>query len=52
MNEKLKENGRIDFFTIIVFSSPEEREEFHREISVPLSEQYISQEQVRRIAKE
>lgn len=52
MNEKLKENGRIDFYTIIVFSSPEEREEFHREISVPLSEQYITQEQVRRIAKE
>lgn len=52
MNEKLKENGRIDFYTIIVFSSPEEREEFHREISVPLSEQYISLEQVRRIAKE
>lgn len=52
MNEKLKENGRIDFYTIIVFSSPEEREEFYREISVPLSEQYITQEQVRRIAKE
>lgn len=52
MNEKLKENGRIDFYTIIVFGTPEEREEFHREISVPLSEQYITQEQVRRIAKE
>lgn len=52
MNEKLKENGRIDFYTIIVFSSPEEREEFYREISVPLSEQYITQEQVRRIAKD
>lgn len=49
MNENLQERGRIDFFTVIVFSSPEERAEFHRQISVPISEQYITQEQVRRI---
>lgn len=49
MNENLQERGRIDFFTVIVFSSPEERADFHRQIIVPISEQYITQEQVRRI---
>lgn len=52
MNDKLKESGRIDFYTCIVFSSPEEREEFHREINVPISEQYVTAEQVRRIKAE
>lgn len=52
MNDKLKESGRIDFYTCIVFSSPEEREEFHRGINVPISEQYVTAEQVRRIKAE
>lgn len=52
MNEKLKEGGRIDFYTCIVFSSPEERERFHKEINIPISEQYITADQVRRIKAE
>lgn len=52
MNESLKEAGRIDFYTVIVFASPEEREKFHREIHIPFSEQYITEEQVRRLQGE
>lgn len=52
MNERLKERGRIDFFSVIVFSSPEERELFHREINVPLSEQYVTPEQVKRLKED
>ena len=52
MNEKLKENGRIDFYTVIVFASPEDREGFHKKIHVPISEQYITENQVMRLLRE
>lgn len=52
MNESLKEKGRIDFFSVIVFSGPEERELFHRSINVPVSEQYITPEQIKRLEAE
>lgn len=52
MNEKLKENGRIDFYTCIVFRSPEERAEFHKGINVPISEQYVTADQIKRIKME
>lgn len=51
MNEKNSENGRIDFYTVIVFASPQERNDFHRAISVPNSEQYITPEMVRRLLR-
>jgi len=51
MNEKYKEGGRIDFYDIVVFASPEEREAFHREISVPASEQYLNPDVLRRLSK-
>lgn len=52
MNDSLKEKGRIDFFSVIVFASPEERELFYRSINVPISEQYITPEQVKRLKED
>lgn len=49
MRERHKEESEIDFFTVIVFANEEERKSFHREIHVPLSEQYVTQEQVYRL---
>lgn len=52
MNQKNTENGRIDFYSVVVFSSPEERELFYRKINVPISEQYITPDQIKRLGAE
>jgi len=49
--EKLKERNNINWFTVIVFENEEERDAFMHEISVPKYEQYITEDQVRRIVK-
>lgn len=49
--EKLKERNGIDWFTVIVFQNEKDRESFMKEISIPVHEQYITEEQVRRICK-
>ncbi len=49
--ERLQERNRIDWFTVIVFQNKEDRESFMKEISIPIHEQYITEEQVRRICK-
>lgn len=48
--EKMKEKGRADFYAMIVFDSPEARELFFKEISVPQSERFLTVEQIRRAA--
>ena len=49
--ENLKERNNINWYTVIVFENEQDRDNFMKEISIPKYEQYITEEQVRRIAK-
>ena len=49
--EKLKERNNINWFTVIVFESEADRNAFMKEISIPVHEQYVTEEQVRRLLK-
>ena len=49
--ENLKERNSIQWFTTIVFETEKDREAFHQAISVPKYEQYITEEQVRRLCR-
>lgn len=49
--ENLKDRNNINWYTVIVFENEEDRNNFMREISIPKHEQYITEEQVRRITK-
>ena len=49
--EKLKERNNANFYAIIVFENEKDRADFFKSISVPVYEEYITAEQVRRIAK-
>lgn len=49
--ENLKERNNINWFTVIVFENEADRDAFMKEISIPKYEQYITEEQVRRITK-
>ena len=49
--ERLKERNSIDWFTVIVFENEDARTEFMKEISIPKHEKYITEDQVRRIAR-
>ena len=48
--EKLKERNSIMWYTVIVFENEKDRDNFMKEISIPKYEQYVTEEQVRRIA--
>lgn len=47
--ENLKDRNNINWYTVIVFENEEERNAFMKEISIPKYEQYITEDQVRRI---
>lgn len=47
--ENLKDRNSIQWFTTIVFENEKDRDAFHKAISVPKYEQYITEEQVRRL---
>lgn len=47
--ENLKERNNINWYTVIVFENESDRDAFMKEISIPKHEQYITEEQVRRI---
>lgn len=47
--ENLKERNGINWYTVIVFENEKDRESFLKEISIPIHEQYITEEQVRRL---
>lgn len=47
--ENLKDRNNINWYTVIVFENENDRDNFMREISIPKHEQYITEEQVRRI---
>lgn len=49
--ENLKERNNIDWYTVIVFENEADRTEFMKEINIPKHEKYVTEEQVRRIAK-
>lgn len=49
--QKLKEMNSINWFTVIVFENEAARDAFMREISIPKHEQYITEDQVRRIIR-
>ena len=49
--EKLKERNNINWYTVIVFESEADRNAFMKEISIPVHEQYVTEEQVRRLLK-
>lgn len=52
MNARLKEKNNADFYAVIVFSDEYERTNFFRRIHVPKTEEYITAEQVERLAEE
>lgn len=49
--ERLKERNNINWYVGIVFETQEDRDRFMREISIPSYEQYITEDQVRRISR-
>ena len=49
--ERLKDRNSIDWFTVIVFDNEQARKDFMKEISIPAHEKYITEDQVRRIAR-
>jgi hypothetical protein len=49
--ENLKERNSINWFTVIVFENEADHDAFMREISIPKHEQYITEEQMRRICQ-
>lgn len=49
--EQYKENAKLNYYTIIVFADEEEKRAFHKKISVPYSEEYLTTEQVLRLEK-
>lgn len=49
--ERLKEKDGVNWYTVIVFENEQERIEFMKEISVPVMEKYITEDQVRRITR-
>ena len=50
MNERLEQKNNADFYITVVFSDSSERDSFMRDIHVPVTEQYITGEQARRLA--
>lgn len=51
-NQNLKERNNIKWYTVIVFRDESERSAFHRRISVPEYEEYVSPDHLERLARE
>lgn len=51
MNEKLRQKNNADFYAVVVFADDKERKEFFKRIHVPETENYITLEQVERLAE-
>lgn len=50
-NERLKERNNINWYAVVVFENEKDRDAFYKEISVPKYEEYLTAEQIRRLAK-
>lgn len=48
--EKLKDRNNANFYAVVVFENEKDRADFFKLISVPVYEEYITAEQIRRIA--
>lgn len=48
--EIYKDNAKLNYYAIVLFADEDEKREFFKEISVPFGEQYLTLEQVRRVA--
>lgn len=49
--ERMKEKDCIDWYVVIVFDNQDKKNDFLKEISIPKYERYITEDQVRRIAR-
>jgi hypothetical protein len=49
--DNLKEKNSINWYAVVVFADEKDRDAFFKEISVPKYEEYITAEQIRRIAR-
>lgn len=49
--DNLKERNSINWYTVIVFENEADHDAFMKEINIPKFEQYVTEEQVRRIIK-
>lgn len=49
--DNLKDRNGINWYTVIVFETEADRDAFMKEISIPKHEQYITEDQVRRITR-
>ena len=49
-SENLKERNSINWYVTVVFENEKDRDAFMRDISIPKYEQYVTEEQVRRLA--
>lgn len=49
--QNLKDRNQINYFLTIVFENEKDREAFMKEISIPKYEQYITEDQVRRLSR-
>lgn len=47
--ERLQERNNINWYSVIVFENEEAKKEFYKEISVPLSEEYITTDKLYRL---
>lgn len=50
--EKLKERNSINWYTVIVFETEAEHDDFMKKISIPKYEKYITEDQLMRILKD
>ena len=51
MNDRLKDENGINWYAVVIFGSEAEREDFFRRIHVPAYEQYVTVDQIERIAR-
>lgn len=49
--ENLKERNSINWYTVVVFETEAEHDEFMKKISIPKYEKYITEDQLMRIKK-
>lgn len=50
--ERMAENNNINFYSVIVFEDEEQKREFYKKISVPMSEEYLTADNILRLEKE
>ena len=49
--ERLKEKNNISFYSVIVFESEKDRADFYKSISVPVYEEYLTVDQIKRLSR-